>query len=195
MKTNSGKFYYSIREPLKFEVLCKDDLQNDQFVLQGLGSVSIKLGCNGKLDNILLMGTHNYEINHTYHIETMAEISNIKNPSLLNSSMIDIKPENFSLTNHLRFNAYDDTNIHYYIIYTVMSINVLVLVIAIVVICIKQIYFVNHKVEANSNNQTKNIELKPISKDNNNQPTVNDEDSVNQDKAVNTEPIYNQTLY
>ena len=76
-----------------------------------------------------------------------------------------------------------------------MSINILVLVIAIVVICIKQVYFVNHKVETNSNNQTESIELKPINKDNNIQPTVNDEDIVNQDKAVNTDPIYNQTLY
>ena len=195
MKTNSGKFYYSVKSPLKFEVLCKDDLQNDQFVLNGLGSVSIKMGCNGKLDNILLVGTHNYELNHTYHIETMAMITNINNPNILNSSIIDIKPENFSLTNHFKFDTYDNTNIHYYIIYTVMSINILVLVTAIVVICIKQIYFVNHKVDPNTNNQTNNIELKTLSRDINDQPTAKDKDSSNQDKANNTEPIYNETMY
>ena len=193
VKTNSGKYYYSVKNPLKFEVLCKDDLQNDQFILDGLGSVSIKVGCNGKLDNILLVGTHNYELNSTYQIETKAMITYINSPDILNSSIIDIKANNFSVSNHLKFDTYDHNNMHYYVIYTVMSINMLILVTAIVVICIKQIYFVSHKVDLNTNNQMQNIELKTHGKDLNDQSITQNKDISGQNKLNNSDPIYNET--
>ena len=57
----------------------------------------------------------------------------------------------------MKFDTYEDKNFHYYIIYSIVSINILVLVIAIVVICIKQVYFVNHKVEANLKNEIEHL--------------------------------------
>ena len=191
IRTNSGKFYYSIKEPLKFEVLCKDSLNNDQFLLQGLGSVTIKWGCNGKLNNIFLLGSQNYEMNHTYHIEKKLEIANIKMPNFLNNTIIDIKPVNISKTNHMKFDTYDDKNFHYYIIYSIVSINILVLVIAIGVICIKQVYFVNHKVEANLKKEIENINLKHMNVDKNIQTAEIDVNIYSKDIAVNTDPTYN----
>ena len=193
VKTNSGKYYYSVKSPLKFEVLCKDDLQNDQFVLDGLGSVTIKVGCNGKLDNILLIGTHNYELNTTYQIDTKAMITYLNNPDILNNSMIDIKANNFSVSNQLKFDTYDNNNMHYYVIYTVMTINMLILVTVVVVICIKQVYVVSHKVDLNSKNQMQNIELKNLEKNLNDQPITQNTVNSGQNTLINSDPIYQET--
>ena len=141
------------------------------------------------------MGGHSYELNNTYHIETLTEISDISNFSFLNNSMLDLKLDNLTKTNQFMFNAHEDTTFHYYLIYTVLSINILVLVIVVVTICVKRTYFVNHKIVTNPEKQSNDIELQSVNKNNLDKPISNNKNTVNLDKAVNTEPVYNESTY
>ena len=72
--------------------------------------------------------------------------------------MINIKFDNISAINPNQFDSYDHSTIHYYVIYSVMSVNMLILMIAIVVICIKQIYFVNNNVDLRNQTQIQDIQ-------------------------------------
>ena len=61
---------------------------------------------------------------------------------------MDINLFNKSVTNLNQFSSYNHSAIHCYVIYSVMAINMIILVIAIVVVCIKQIYFVEKNVRS-----------------------------------------------
>ena len=117
-------------------------MENDQFILNGLGSISIKKGCNAKFDNILLVGSNNYILKSTYIIKPKEVFLDLNIPEKINNTILDIKLENKTAINPNEFNSYDHSTIHYYVIYSVMGINMIILMVAIVVVCIKQIYFV-----------------------------------------------------
>ena len=60
-KSSSGQYFYSVSKPLKFEFLCVNGLENDQIILEGLGSIIIKKDCFTKHDEILLVGKDIYK--------------------------------------------------------------------------------------------------------------------------------------
>ena len=157
LKSVSGKFFYSVSNPLKFEVLCINGLENDQFTLDGLGSISIKKGCNAKRNNILLVGTNNYILESTYLIKPLNVLKlELNIPLKVNNNIIDVNLTNRLVTNLDQFSSYNHSAIHYYVINSVMAINMIILVIAIVVVCLKQIYFVERNV-GSLMNQAPNI--------------------------------------
>ena len=79
-----------------------------------------------------------------------------------------------------------------------MSVNMLILMIAIVVVCIKQIYFVNNRVDLNTHTQVQNKDLntqtQSQSKDLNNQTKILSNKIVTEPiELENIEPIYNES--
>ena len=155
-----GEYFYSLDKSLTFEFLCVNGLENDQILLEGLGSIKLKRECYAKHGEILLIGSDTYKIGKPYLIKPPLDLKyNFSMTLLSKSKILNItKFNNISLPepNPILLNYNNHNQIHYYVIYSVMSVNMIIVLVAVVICCKKQVIFFEKNIHS-LNTQAVNI--------------------------------------
>merc|ERR1712082_548393 len=126
-KEVKGEYFYSLGKSLTFEFLCINGLENDQLVLEGLGSVKLKKQCYAKQGEILLIGSDIFTLGESYEIKPPLALKFNMNITLLakNKVLNMTKFGNISqpVSNAILLNYNNNNQIHYYVIYTLITDN------------------------------------------------------------------------
>ena len=161
-----GTYYYSINGSRVLELLCLDNLDNAQIILEGLGSIKIKSKCYAKLDSLLLTGSNTFTLNSSFHISRFFESNTNVNISLLSKTNIknltftDIKITDLE-SNQLIYNY------HIISIYSIISFGILIIALTVTFFILKKKYL-DRPVQAKVDSvNSSSLEINNTSSDNN----------------------------
>ena len=145
IKGEKGEYFFSLVRKLTFEFLCVNNLNNDQLSLEGLGSVVLRKQCYAKVGKIMLIGSDIIEMGKSYIINPPQQISVRFEINLMKKDIIDNITkfnDNLSPNTNEWLSTYNKSNtMHYYLVYTLILVNFIVLSIAVGICCKKKIIF------------------------------------------------------
>ena len=140
-----GSYYYSVFKRLNLEIFCPTSTDNSNISISGIGKIILKPMCFAKHLNILLTGTHNFNLNKSINIkfESFDNYSLFKNKNLESIKMhslkgwgelADIELENIDTdTPHIAhfINSQKRSSNHFIILYILSALSIL----CIIIIC------------------------------------------------------------